>query len=320
MHALHGIEVEGFHWHLGELLFSKGLIGVDIFFVISGFVIFYIGFRGECPTVGRFLANRFWRIFPPYWAVLVFALSLFVGLAVAFGDSSRLPSLRELVTSVLLFPSTPQNYVIGVAWTLGLELVFYAIFALVALRYGARAFFAAILVWYALSILGLFLADDFSGWAYPLFNPVVLEFLYGTLIAQAQLSGKTRYHGLAVLTGISALLAVLLLGIEHNAVLRREFIYGIPAALLIYGVVGMKIRWPSAVMLWGESSYLVYLLHLPLFMLIGRLIEIALGFNVYSTPAATFGMLVAVSLIAMVLTKWVERPYQRAYKKWLRTR
>lgn len=124
MHALHGIEAEGFHWHLGELLFSKGLIGVDIFFVISGFVIFYIGFRGKRPTVGRFLANRFWRIFPPYWAVLIFTLSLFMGLAVVFGDSSKVPSLRELVTSVLLIPSTPENYVIGVAWTLGLELVF----------------------------------------------------------------------------------------------------------------------------------------------------------------------------------------------------
>lgn len=314
MHALHGVEAEGFHWHLGALLFSKGLIGVDIFFVISGFVIFYIAFRNDRPAVMQFLANRFWRIFPPYWAVLIFTLCLFFSLAIVFGDNSRVPSLRELFISIFLIPAAPKSYVIGVAWTLGLELAFYALFAVVALKYGARAFFAALISWYGLSMGIIFVLGDGSRHVYALFNPVILEFLYGTLIAYALLSGGTKYHRPAFAVGIGAVLAILIFNIDTSALLRREFIYGIPAALLIYGAVGMHIRWPKTVILWGESSYLVYLLHLPLYMLIGRGLEVISGFNIYSNPNAAFGMVVLVSAIAMVLTKWVEIPYQKAYK------
>lgn len=320
LHAVQGVTFEGFAWPVGSALFTQGMIGLDIFFVISGFIIYFIGFKGQRPDIGSFLEGRFWRIYPPYWAALAFILLLSVGLWLVFGDASKLPGPSKLLNSVLLLPVARQEYVLGIAWTLALELMFYLVFAATALRFGAKAFLGAMGLWYVLSIAGLFVAGDFSGWAYPMLNPVVLEFLFGALIARAFLAGGTKYHKTAFCIGVLLVLILLLGHIEKTAIFRREFIYGIPAAFLVYGAVGLSIKWPSAALLWGESSYLLYLLHSPLLMLIGRGTEEMTGFNIYSSPLAICLVMIAIIIISMVLTLHLERPYQRVYKNWMKRR
>lgn len=159
----------------------NGFWGVDIFFVISGFIIVYI--THELVSGGRtaalFLLKRAVRIVPAYWF-----FTLFVYLADTrhwFSDQANLTNMAMLLKS--LFFVKPGFPLLFVGWTLTLEMFFYAIFSLVLWRWNA-----VVRVWLIVGVF-VFLA------AVPLwFNvenryikfytqAVLLEFAAGMLIA-----------------------------------------------------------------------------------------------------------------------------------------
>jgi len=313
-HLLLGVRSEGYDWQIGEMLFASGGLGVDIFFVISGFIIYYIAFRSAKPTPFGFLINRFWRVVPPYWAASVLSILLSVALFVLLNDASQLSSATKIIYSLALWPMPPLDYVLPIAWTLSLELMFYLIFAVTALRFNTTVFFASLVTWYVVGLAGVLYANDMSGFAYPAINPIVLEFLFGALIAKFTLSGWTGYHRIAFTTGAIALLYVLFLDVETTGLMRREFLYGIPSAALVYGAIGLRWQWHRVMLLWGESSYLLYLLHVMIFQVFGSLIRISTGFSVYTTWWSATGLLIIAVGICMALTVIAERRYQAFYK------
>jgi peptidoglycan/LPS O-acetylase OafA/YrhL len=108
-----------------DWLTAFGDVGVDIFFVISGFIMFYVSFPASRAPVkpAHFLWKRLTRIYPFYWFCLLLTLAFWwLGLV-----PSVVPDADMLVRSVLLFPS--NYFVIGVSWTLVYEMYFYLIFA-----------------------------------------------------------------------------------------------------------------------------------------------------------------------------------------------
>jgi len=317
-HLLLGVRSEGYDWQIGEMLFASGGLGVDIFFVISGFIIYYIAFRSVKPTPMGFLINRFWRVVPPYWVASVLSILLSVALLLILNDASQLSSPTKIIYSLALWPMPPLDYVLPIAWTLSLELMFYLIFAVTALRFNTTVFFVALVIWYVVGLAGVLHANDMSGFAYPAINPIVLEFLFGALIAKFTLSGRTGYHRIAFIAGAIALLYVLLLDVETTGLMRREFLYGIPSAALVYGAIGLRGQWPKVMLLWGESSYLLYLLHVMIFQVFGSLIRLGTGFSVYTTWWSATGLLLIAVGISMALTVIAERRYQAFYKGQMR--
>ena len=314
-HILPGIRSEGFEWQLGTVLFSRGDIGVDIFFVISGFIIYYTSFSRTPPTVGAFAVNRFWRLMPPYWIVTLGMVAMGLAMSVVFADDRFLYSWEKLAGSFLLLPMPPESYILIVAWTLSLEIIFYAIFAVFALGLGPRAFFTAMIVWYVLGLCSLVYSGDMSGWGIPALNPIILEFVMGAWIGKRMLDGGTSHHTAAFCLGVLGLLVTMIANPELHPWLRKEFVVGVPAALLVYGAVGMHWRWPRVFMLWGQSSYILYLIHLPAYLVLGRATEELTGYNVYSHPLSAAGMVVVVVALACLLTAYVEQPYQAFYKR-----
>lgn len=289
--------------------FHGGEAGVDVFFVLSGFVIFHAVQGRRDRGAGWFLRQRFWRIVPPYWAALGLTLLAMAGLAILRGDWSEWPAAGRIAVSALLLPLPDQ--VMAVAWTLTVEGMFYLLFAATFFRFGARGAVIALAAW-ALVTQGLqVLPNSLPGWMGLILYSGVIEFLFGGLIALAHAAGWRRGAVPAVVVGALGLAAVVTGVLPFNW--GREWVAGLPSAALVYGLVAGGWRMPGWTLVWGEASYLLYLLHLLVFSIAGTLLRMA-GIAPYGSLPAMLGLgalAVAVSVAATVL---VERPY-RAWTK-----
>ncbi|MBB5934826.1 peptidoglycan/LPS O-acetylase OafA/YrhL [Streptomyces zagrosensis] len=111
--------------------FAYGCLGVQIFFIISGFVICMSGWGRPLKA---FFASRASRLFPAYWAAIILVTAIFALPAVAYASVS--PS-DTLVNFTMLQQPLGADRVLGVCWTLWAELRFYALFALFVVLPGA---------------------------------------------------------------------------------------------------------------------------------------------------------------------------------------
>ncbi|MEZ4715903.1 MAG: acyltransferase [Caldilineaceae bacterium] len=132
-------------------VFAFGFTGVDFFFVLSGFIILYVHGRdlGDERVLGAYAAKRFVRLYPIYWCVALVKIGvIFVVPAYAKAHEA---DLAFLVKSLLLIPQ--ENLpIIGAAWTLSYEVLFYALFG-VAILVGPRWAYRFALTWLALIAL-----------------------------------------------------------------------------------------------------------------------------------------------------------------------
>lgn len=275
-HHVAGIEYQSFG--LRTPLFHAGwwfgAAGVDLFFVLSGFVITYVHWNqlGRPPAVPAYLFRRAWRIYPIYWVVLLlstFGVSAAIGLEPGGGDWWNWLKL------VALLPRA-DNLWLGQAWTLTFEMMFYVAFAallLVPARWGwvllagwAAAVVTAVAAGYAV--------QNGDG-ADPL-SPFVLEFLAGCFIAARVRRGACGWGRSALVAGLvyGVAAALLLSPPSHAGWVRtttaqwsRVLIYGPAAALLVYGSVAAELAgrrpFPRWLRVTGDASYSIYLAHVP---------------------------------------------------------
>lgn len=304
--------------------FLKGEAGVDIFFVISGFIIFYTSSQKAAPSKGgtskprqgwrSFVTARFWRIFPPYWFVLGVYIALALALYLVLGDATRLPSLWTVVNSFFLFPY--PDYVIVIAWTLAIELLFYAIFCLSFFRFGATGFFIAMVAWVACS--QLYKIQNFykAEWLGIILHSAVLEFLFGAMIASFVMRRPDLPGWRVSLVGAVCYFLFYLPGALDEVIPKygREFSPGIPAAFLVYGMLGWVDRVPKTFIQVGESSYLLYLVHLLVFSVFSRIINAVWGVQPFGSTLWMLLMLIAALGVATLMNIYLEQPYQRWYR------
>ena len=237
--------------------FLIGAIGVDIFFVISGFVMAKISMG---RTAGEFLADRAWRIFPAYWIALTACM------AVAWAQGSTL-GLRDGMYSLLLVPNWFDQRILylGIAWTLLFELFFYLA---VAAGIRLRDWRIPLLLFIAAVAARPFVANpliQFVG------SPIMIEFLFGMAIAALP---RDRRIGAAL---IAAALAFLLLfpnpwledyrlAMAYQPAFVRVALWGVPAALIVYGALTFEERLEGALvkplLILGAASYSIYLWHM----------------------------------------------------------
>ncbi len=125
-------------------VFRFGHAGVDFFFVLSGFIIFHVHRQDlqvrRRGNAWRYACKRFLRVYPTYWIVL--ALFGAVLIYSPYRDPAQ-TGIGNVIASVLLLPRL-QEPILGVAWTLRHELLFYGLFGLLLLNraLGVAAFAA----------------------------------------------------------------------------------------------------------------------------------------------------------------------------------
>ncbi|MCK0151665.1 acyltransferase [Marivita sp. S6314] len=293
-------------------VFDGGAIGVDIFFVISGFIIFYVSTLRPAQSGRDFIQARFWRIVPPYWAILTLYVLAATTLAYGLGQPDALPDLRSLIVSYLLLPY--PDHVIIIAWTLAIELLFYALFAATFFgRNGTHRLVLAMGAWILASQVFLHAVDPKPLWLVLGLHSAVLEFLLGIWIAMLFLSAPDRvrqFRWPALILGGTGVGVYLVTGGFVIGPFGREIAAGLPSALLVCGALGFSLARHEVLETWGESSYILYLLHLLYFSIAGTVFTLVTGQSIYHSQLWMVALLISVTVISYGLTVWVERPYQ----------
>ncbi|MGX7707855.1 acyltransferase family protein [Methylobacterium sp. Gmos1] len=293
--------------------------GVDVFFVISGFIIVHAAapLHGRADARRTFLAHRIARVVPLYWLATTLYLALAWMRPGLLGADAGGPAY--LAASYLFWPMARADGAVqplySLGWTLNYEMAFYVVFALVLPLGGRRAVLAVV------ALLGGFVVLGQAAGSMPVApafwsDPIVLEFACGAALALARQHGL-RLPGPARLALAVAGLALLSLAGAAPA-LPRCLAWGGPAALLVaaaaLGPSGiapprLRLRLRPAVML-GDASYALYLAH-PFVVRGTRVIAEAIGLAA-APGLLTILMLVLACLAALVLHRTVERPLTRA--------
>ena len=290
--------------------FQAGHAGVDLFFTISGFIILFV----HRPDIGQpnrlrhYLGRRFTRVMPLYWA----ALGLTLGMSMAAGHA--LPAALRLLWSAALLPSL-QEPLLGIAWTLQFEVVFYAAFAILILQ--RTVGLALMAAWLACIVLALS-GGVVAGVPPQLHDIYGLEFFMG--MAAAQWLHRGTAPSPRLVAGIGALLFVAMLVLESAGILdgygvAARFAYGVPAAVLIVGVGSAEQAGRLAVPGWlrtlGGASYSIYLFQ---FVFIGLVWQgwLAAKLDRHVPNLVLFAALAGTALIGgIVMARLVERPLLR---------
>jgi hypothetical protein len=287
---------------VGSIL-GGGYLGVDFFFVLSGFIIMYTH-MSDSPSIGnvrRYVSKRLVRVFPPYLPLSIGMLLLYAALP---GFSASGGRDYSLLSSLLLLPADLPP-ALSVAWTLVHEIQFYTVFLLFYLS--GRWLMGFLLLWAGVILFSNLMFAP-TGWArYPL-SLMNIEFMFGVLAAWiVKRPGSSVTPSWWLAAGATLALAMLaLMSPDNLRFVRLAFAFGL--ALLVVGFALLErsrtLPWPALLLLLGNASYSIYLIHNPLLSITQRLAG-RLEFD--WLMALVWGVAVSV-LAGLIYYKLIERP------------
>lgn len=316
--CFHYASYYGDHLNLGAPTLSgliTGIYGIQLFFMISGFVIFMTLEKTKKPM--DFIVSRFSRLFPGYWAAVLLAFAL-IRIADFTGQEV---SLRRAIANLSMI----QNWVgveniDGVYWTLSIELAFY--FAMFILFVTKKLKYIEILGLGWLILMVLYAKIGFHA---PRFMDIDNLLRYGNLFFAGVIfynlktKGETWYRHACL--GLCLLVQYMVkIGIHHHNFLDPAlgtfvvFMFFISFYFFITGKLSFIAIKPLAFL--GTISYSLYLIHASIS---GPVME-----YLYARHASTYLVFITPLfcslLVATVITFGIEKPamnYMRsAYKKW----
>ena len=261
-----------------------GWAGVDLFFVLSGFMMVYVSADkvGVKHAPVDFLKARIIRIAPLYWLVTSATLALLLVYPTIF----RWLALDwwHVIASYMFLPA--QNMLglvqplVPVGWTLSYEMYFYAIFALGLLLPNLWWLMVTITVYFTASVLLQPYSDPSNIYSQFLTNSILLEFVLGAWAGIGFFKNRLPNTALCILLIISCILWVGIVGYRDELqTLNRVILWGIPCLCLIYALITLEKKnifvTPAWIVAIGNSSYALYLTHYFVLAIWGRLAKSA---------------------------------------------
>ncbi|MBN9076585.1 MAG: hypothetical protein BGN87_14115 [Rhizobiales bacterium 65-79] len=305
LRALAALSVLGFH--LSEQFggsFKLGAAGVDIFFVISGFIM-WTTTASRPTTPKRFIWRRIVRIVPLYWIItFITAVAIFARPQFFYGHVLTIPNFLGSLFFVPAIQNGELHPIVIQGWTLCYEMMFYVLFALALFWPRTTRFWILAGMLVTVAILHPFLPE---GYAFTFSDPILLEFLAGVFIGQFWMSGARFPPALAVAMVVLGFAAFA--GLEELAPGTGRIVrWGVPAILIVAGMAFAERNssWkPIPVLRFlGDASYSIYLWH----VLVGTVVTaglLRLGVSAEWQPAA-IGILSL--LFSAILYLLVEKP------------
>ena len=298
-------------------LFTFGGSGVDFFFVLSGFIIFFAHRAdiGQKQKLNTFIVKRVIRVYPLYWIITLVLLPIYF-LVPTFGTGhERDPSV--ILKSLLLYPQANFPILI-VGWTLSYEIFFYLLFGL-AIWFTPKVSRFILLSWLGgtLAFFWFSLSDRALSTQPPLllnfiFNSHNLEFSLGCLAAYLVLEERIKRGKLWLIVGTLLFVAS---GLGDNSKLIEipdVIAYGFPSMLIVLGAASVDLNQSIRVPAWlnelGDASYSIYLVHYPC---LAATFKIAIALNIVGLLGnfLSMSLLAAIAVIAGWLTYlYLEKP------------
>jgi exopolysaccharide production protein ExoZ len=302
--------------------------GVDLFFVISGFVMITSTWNEfATPAISlRFFLRRLTRVYPPYWIMMIPIVALYiVAPTMVNGSQAIRPSIPA---SLLLLPQLGKP-LLTVSWTLVYEMFFYVVFSLV-LAFDRRWCLPLMTAWGLLTLLiATVTFGQHNVYLETYSSPLLLEFILGVFAGWVI---RTRKAPLPIASLIAGLIGIACADVYYDAFNAaaglngslRFLCVGVPVLLIFNGIVGLETNagyvLPRVLQKIGNSSYSLYLWHVPLSIFIGRLSLNLL--RVHTNPWLHALWLTAVIFLvvgaSMLLYQWIERPLLKLFGRWMR--
>lgn len=311
--------------------FTNGDKGVDLFFVLSGFIITYIHSSdiGRADRLGNYAFSRFSRIYPAVWIMTAFAIVVY---SLGFGGAEKAGKLApwNIIASAFLLPQH-GDALVNVTWTLKYELCFYFVFSLLIL---SRRFGAAVLLLWQLAVLAIALSavDPDTLWGGYYLRPICLEFSIGIgcaalvmrrhvlpALSRPPLQALLFAVGVVVFVGGGLLQTY---GPDGAKAVSRVLVYGLSAGFIILSLVLMEMdgrfRAAKTLVYFGGASYAIYLVHFSVVSLIATVLV-----KLHGAPLndAVFGAVALVAVAAGVgFHEYIDQPIQQKLRRRWRER
>ena len=279
--------LQNFHFLFNQF----GYAGVDIFFVISGYVLWVSSREYQrSNATGRFLYNRACRIYFGYWPFFLIALLIFS----IFGKQSL--GQTDYFGSFFLYQTDLRHLLLPISWTLVFELYFYLCF-FIFLRFSREHLPKLFLLVFCLIVVlqaGAIAVFDFYNpinspednlFLYFFTSPLCLEFLAGCLIGVFFEKRRIPLLLPFVFFGVVGFAA----GLTYQSILimpdrsmaqgyfypQRVFFWGITAVVIVATLIELEKRGVVLAGRWGQliggASYSIYLSHMIIFYLFRQL-------------------------------------------------
>ena len=296
---------------------QPGQSGVDLFFVISGFVMATSSRNliGRIDACKIFLTRRIIRIVPLYWIATTLKVALL--LAIPALPRNTPIDFQHVVSSYLFLPTFDENShlsfpVMQVGWTLNYEMLFYALFAFALfIKQPVLKFTATLFV--ILSFIHSIAGPSFA-YAYGFLDPILLEFVMGMAVAEICRRGFTLNPWVGLIA------VVISFAIMFNSgdlpIGWRWAFWGLPA-MVIVGVVTLlesTLRGyiPKLITTLGDASYSIYLFHTFVIPVLGI---IFVKLNLASPVVALTISMILSPLVGLIIYKLLELPMTRWFKQ-----
>lgn len=289
---------------IAQSVFSFGWLGVDFFFVLSGFIIYYSTSELErtWKSARHYVVQRTVRVYIPYLPI-----SIALVLVYYYGNVGNGRHWSILSSLTLLPSSLPPA--LSVAWTLQHEIVFYTIFAV---GFFFNRLLGVMCCWAVAIVVTSFLIVPIAQpWAI-VFDRINLEFLFGMLAAVVFTKGYARNSVIPYIVSATALYAWFIVSADRSNSVLVGLAMAAAVVPIVYQDTLISRKYHKYLLLLGAASYALYLVHNPLISVTSR---IAAKIYWLSNPwiALTFSI-GASTVVGIAYHLWFERPATRSIK------
>lgn len=298
-----------------------GQFGVDVFFVISGFIMYYVTVNSSNSLTSSivFLQKRFIRIVPIYWLLTVITISISIFLSQL--KNNNYLDFNYIASSFMFIPALRASDgnitpVLGLGWTLNYEMFFYCIFAVLLLLPRKYLLVSSTAIFFVIVLAG-FNIEKSSVITWYWSRPIILEFILGLFIA----SLFTKGYLLSRLQGLIVFSSGIFIWIYSSSLVTasspeyRFWCWGISASLIvasvmltkrmstdqsptIFTIIGTRI---------GDASFSLYLSHMFVLRALTMFLPIEILGNAYSFIYLALSLLLSL-VIAELMFKLIEQP------------